>query len=113
MGTLCMAGIAFGYYIEKEDEKLLQEKFGNDIWEILNDEYDNPYPFEFINLNSYSKDICHNLLGIFVKRANYCEGFNPAEITLPADQELKVWQAIEELLGHTVVCKYYLFTKWW
>ena len=114
MSVDCAAGIAYGYYITREDEKILREKFGRDIWEVLSWDYDdNFYPFELITLNAYSNNICDNILGVFVNSSDYCDSFNPAEITLPADQELKVWQAIEELLGHTVVCKYYLFTKWW
>lgn len=114
MGVDCTAGIAYGYYITREDEEILREKFGRDIWEILSWDYeDNSYPFELITLNAYRSDICDNILGVFINGSDYCDSFNPAEINLPAEQEFEIWRAIEELLGHSVDCKYYLFTKWW
>lgn len=105
--------IAYGHILTEEEYYFLEEKFGDYLWEKLEDGNEN-YPFHLICRNSYTEKKHKNyILGdeILYISNGYFAPIEPIIADEVDEKEIK--EGVEELLGKKVEYGYYAFVKEW
>lgn len=113
MSVDCSSVVAYGHILTEEEYYLLEEKFGEYLYEKL-EECNEDYSCYLICRNSYSNKKHQNfMLGsevIYV--SDGC--FAPVRDCLSDETlEKEIQEDIEKILGYPVKCDYYAFAKWW
>ena len=112
MGVYCSSVVAYGYILTEEEYYLLEEKFGEYLYEKL-EECNEDYSCHLICRNSYSDNKHQNfMLGdevVYVSDDCFasvmdCLGNKVFEKEIQKD--------IEKILGYSAECDYYAFIKW-
>lgn len=112
MSVDCSSVVAYGHILTEEEYYLLEEKFGEYLYEKLEEGNEN-YSCYLICRNSYSVKKHQNfMLGvevIYVSDGN----FVPVDDFLwDKTLEKEIQEDIEKILGYPAECDYYAFAKW-
>ena len=105
--------IAYGHILTEEEYYFLEEKFGDYLWEKL-EEGNADYPFHLICRNSYTDKKHRNyMLGDEILYLS--EGCFAKIEPIVEDEvdEKEIREEIEKLLGKKVEYGYYAFVKVW
>ena len=115
MSVDCSAVIGWGYIPNKEDEELLQKKFGDVISALEEfDENWEEYPFETYCQNNYLSRFADNyLFGLTFIDTDSFDCFSLEDISIDEERKEEIKKALEKLFEHEVVCNFHIFTHWW
>ena len=109
MGVYCSSVVAYGHVLTEEEYCLLEEKFGEYLYEKLED-----YSCHLICRNSYSDNKHKNfMLGdevVYVSDDCFASVMNCLDNKV---FEEEIQKDVEKILGYSAKCGYYAFTKWW
>lgn len=113
MSVDCSSVVAYGHILTEEEYYLLEEKFGEYLYDKL-EECNEDYSCHLICRNSYSDKKHQNfMLGdevIYVSDGYFASvGDCLGDETL----EKEIQDDIEKILGYSAECDYYAFAKWW
>lgn len=113
MSVDCSSVVAYGHILTEEEYYMLEEKFGDYLWENL-EEGNEKYSCYLICRNSYTDKKHQNyMLGeevIYVSEdcfAPVSDSFGDKTL------EKEIQEDIEKILGYSTECDYYAFSKWW
>ena len=109
MSVDCSSVVAYGHILTEEEYCLLKEKFGEYLYEKLED-----YSCHLICRNSYSDNKHQNfMLGDEIV---YASGNCFASITDCLGNKVfeeEIQKDVEKILGYPTECDYYAFVKWY
>lgn len=113
MSIDCSIVVAYGHILTKEEYYLLEEKFGEYLYDKLEDGSED-YSCHLICRNGYSDEKHQNfMLGdevIYV--SDDC--FVPVMNCLGNEiLEKEIQEDVEKILGYPAKCDYCAFVKWW
>lgn len=105
--------IAYGHILTEEEYYLLEEKFGEYLYEKL-EGCNEDYSYHLICRNSYSDKKYQNfMLGdeIVYVSGNCFSSIMDCLGNKVFEEEIQ--KDVEKILGYSGGCDYYVFTKWW
>lgn len=104
--------VAYGYILTEEEYYLLEEKFGEYLYEKL-EECNEDYSCHLICRNSYSDNKHQNfMLGdevVYVSDDCFASVMNCLDNKV---FEEEIQKDVEKILGYSAKCDYYAFIKW-
>ena len=112
MSVDCSSVVAYGYILTEEEYYLLEEKFGEYLYEKL-EECNEDYSCHLICRNSYSDNKHKNfMLGdevVYVSNDCFASVMNCLDNKV---FEEEIQKDVEKILGYSAKCDYYAFIKW-
>lgn len=112
MSVGCSSVVAYGHILTEEEYYLLEEKFGEYLYEKL-EECNEDYSCHLICRNSYSDKKYQNfMLGdevVYVSDDCFASVMNCLDNKV---FEEEIQKDVEKILGYSAKCDYYAFIKW-
>ena len=112
MSVDCSSVVAYGHILTEEEYYLLEEKFGEYLYEKL-EECNEDYSCHLICRNSYSDNKHKNfMLGdevVYVSNDCFASVMNCLDNKV---FEEEIQKDVEKILGYSAKCDYYAFIKW-